>query len=330
MDRIIHCSAIILFLALIIISDLQPIQAFDGITNMNKDKLIYEVNDISIKDDKLIIKGWAFIDQNQHYSSPTDHDYAIYFIYNDEFQIFEDVDYHRVDQTENQRYGGARKCYSNEYNQKETSCYYDLSYVGFDAKIPLSAIDINKEYQIKLVVKGITSKQKGIIDLYYPIKQTQISNDKYFSYHIKSDIRATSLQTIFTNIRARSGPGTNYPQIKYGSSCSYSNKNSLFHMYGNIYKNIYDKAIINDNTWYKVKGRIYGCVDSRQRMVEGYDIDNVWLLSNFVIYDGEPLTIKKTSLYNQTNIRFVDNNYLKQPIDDIWQQYKEILTNILK
>jgi hypothetical protein len=66
----------------------------------------------------------------------------------------------------------------------------------------------------------------------------------------------------------------------------------LFFLINSTYKNVFEKVVSNETSYYQVKANISICDGPRRRIVEGNSIAPVWIASTYVLYTGTPLQIK--------------------------------------
>lgn len=305
-----------------------------AITIITKKQAPYEIQAINFLNDTLTIKGWAFLSETQHYSTASDHDYEFLLESKNDLITYKKEEFKKfiVSQTDLMYYSGPGYCTNAQYNAKSTTCNYKYENVGFEANIPLSALLENEIYRVYLKISANNAKKSGIIDIYFPISIPIIQEYKSFVYSATSNLTATSLKVIDnSNLRVRTGPGKEFSQAKAGASCSSAYGNALFHVYETVYQDVYAERLNGANTWYKISGKLYKCISSRQRIIYGKDIQNIWITSNFVEYQGEPLTIKKIKLKSTKKIvRFIS---MKVVTDDyksnVWTKDLENLKLLL-
>ncbi len=291
-----------------------------------KKDLPYEIQEIRFDGEFLTIKGWAFLHETQHFLSKDDHSYKLVLkSVNDQIEVGdENFNKFNASQTNLMYYTTSGKyCSLTNYNKKSTTCNYKYENVGFSVKIPLGELITREDYRVYLKVIANNSKKEGIVDIYFPISTPIVKEIGLYQYSATSNLIDTELRVIDESyLRVRTGPGTNFKQARLGDSCSSVHQNYLFHKLNTVYKTVYEEKLNGLNTWYRVSGKISGCLSGRRRIVNGNSIKGIWIASNFVEYQGKPLVISKVPINDPNKlIRFVNKDAITNQLKNkkIWQ-----------
>lgn len=293
---------------------------------MTKQEATYEIINVKIVKDYLVIEGWGFLTGTQHYTSKYDHDYEFIFISDkgDTFKITSElIKKSKRSQTDNMHYAGLRLCGIKEFNKKKQVCNYKYDNVGFEVRVPLSHMKTNHSYTIKMKIFSRKSKNSGVITLYYPML-----NDLYLSknnriFRLSSKIDTTNIVVNTDRVLARSQPKKHsHTTIKTPKSCNRNKK--LYHNPKVIYRNVIDKRIIDGVSWYKHTASIGNCKDKRRRLKNGYDI-SVWILSHFIEYSGLPLRINVEKIKSKkiSYVRFIGKKSIKSFYSELYNDIEK-------
>jgi len=308
---------IIVFLCTALVTNHQQIK---GEVYLTKRQAPYEIQSIEFKEGYLEIKGWAFIDETQHYTNQSDHHYEMHLISPNHQIVQTDFINYNLNQTEQVRYRGVPQCSQTQYNKTENICYYSLTNVGFLTRIPLVNLSVNEEYTVYLKIFAHNANRSGMINLYYPIKNSIKTTNNDYIYEANSSLDSTSLMVHYDTVLARGTPSLVVTGIQYGTNCSTTYQNFLFHKSSTVYSNVIEQKIVGDNTWYRVSGKLAACEYSRRRIIEGTTINNIWILSNHVTYNGTPLKISKKINAAVHALRFIDLTAIEVMNSVIWTE----------
>ncbi|MEG2685069.1 MAG: DUF5011 domain-containing protein [Erysipelotrichaceae bacterium] len=253
----------------------------------DKKELPYEITSIVKDSSGFTIKGWALFSETQHFSRFT-HSYQLRLNSGDHLLKYNSSPKYN-DQTDIMRYKGVRICNVKEYNRNAKTCYYSLDYTGFEFKIPYSDLKMGRSYTLTLDVDGIKSRR---INLYYPsvVPITARVND--YEYKAISSLNDTKLKVINDSVFVRPYAGSTREVYHDGPYCSYSFLNTLYYANNSVYNRVYEKRVINNNTYYRVASSPSVCIDGHKTVQEGNKYINSWIPSSYVDYSGTPLQIK--------------------------------------
>jgi len=287
-----------------------PIKAQSTATWMSKTYMPYEIFDIRIEEDLMIIEGWALLIENQHFINNSTHEIYVDFVgAKDEFSLQSTL--LSITKTSQFEYRGKPFCGANEYFQTTAVCNYEFENIGFQAIVPLSKFKVDERYTVTLTIKALQSQSNHKIQAYYINSEIFIKQIGNVEYLINSGINDSKIIVRFATVLARSGPSTSYPQHKVGSNCSTTYLNNAFFLLDSVYETIYSRQTINYTTHYEIKGAQSICLNNRRRLVEGISVSPLWIASSFVDYTGTPLTILKRAIHDESNtnilsqIRFI-------------------------
>lgn len=270
-----------------------------------KQQLPYEITNVEVSSDKLIIEGWGFINGNQHFIDASTHSISIEFSSNTD--VFKsNVNLLPKDMSSLMYYRGARECGLNEYYQPSSKCNYSYKNVGFKAIVPLERFKKNEKYTAMLVVLAKQTNTTYKIQVYYPMLRPLIRQIGDYQFSLESSLKDTKLIINHDNVVVRSGPSASYPVINYGPSCGDAYKNSLFYQSHQIFSNIIEKINVNDISVYRLKGDLLSCKQLKQRVKEGSTINPMYIASTFVEYSGTMLTIQN-KLINDSPVLTVEH-----------------------
>ncbi len=255
-----------------------------------KAKLPYEILSIEVNNNILNVSGWAFINHTQHFLNQSTHEISILFqSKTHQFQVMGNLT--NIDLTESMQYRGAPTCANNVYFREPSTCNYNYKNVGFKVSVNINQFKKEEIYQAYIVVKAKQANTNYKIQAYYPISKPVTYKNGDYLLQVKSALKDTSLVINHSNVVVRKGPTTQYETYKLGNACNTTYKNQLFYKEGSRYDVIYEKLLINNVSVYKIRGKLDVCFDKRRRVVEGNDINPMYIASTFVEYGGESLSI---------------------------------------
>lgn len=265
-------------------------------TMTTKESLNFEILDTVMTTDSITIKGWAFINENQHYKSISDHSIQLEFI-SLNGSIIVNTTLTNLSMTSSYLQIGLSYCATGVYFSSTCNYYYE--YVGFTATIPLSLFVKGQKYTTNIIFSALSSRTYLKTPLYYPISnviQTKVGD---YQYSVISNLNDTQFRIIETPIYVRKSPSKTGTIWATGTACSTNYSNKLYFKYGSIYKKIISRVINNNQTYYELKGQLDVCVDLRRRIVEGTTLSPVWISGMFVEYSGSPLEINSVLINNK-------------------------------
>ena len=162
--------------------------------------------------------------------------------------------------------------------------YLSLIHIfGFTGLIPYQDLAMNRSYEVRLKVIAKQSKQTKQISLYYPMPERIVHRENQYVYQAVSDLHATTLKVTYSDVYARNKPTAKKEYYRTNHICSYTYGNALYFQKNSIFQTIYEKKVVNDTTYYRVKGKEAGCVDHFRRVQEGNQIDPLWIASAFAV-----------------------------------------------
>jgi len=266
------------------------------ISMTTKEFLNFEILETFITSDGITIKGWAFINENQHYRNSNDHAIQLEFISLNGSTIVDAV-LTNISMTSSYEQVGLKYCSEGVYFSSTCNYYYE--YVGFTVTVPLSTFTKGLKYTTNLIFYAYNSKTYLKTPLYYPIQdviQTKVGD---YQYSVISKLNDTQFRIIETPIYARKSPGKTGVIWATGTICSTNYSNKLYFKFGSIYTKILSRVNNGNQTYYEVKAKLDVCQDMRRRIVEGTVLTPVWIPGMFVEYSGSPLEI--SSILVNTN-----------------------------
>jgi len=286
--------AIVFFMILVDLTALET-KAY-SISMTTKEFLNFEILETTMTSDSITIKGWAFINENQHYKTTSDHSIQIEFISIKGSTIL-DTTLTNISMTSSYEQFGLSYCRDGVYFQSTCNYYYE--YVGFTVTIPLSLFEKGLKYTTNIIFNANNSQTYLKTPLYYPISDVITSKVGDYLYSIISKMNDTQFRIIETPIFARKTPGKTGTIWATGTICSMNYSNKLYFKFGSTYKTILSRINVENQTYYEVKAQLDVCQDMRRRIVEGTVLTPVWISGMFVEYSGSPLEIN--SLLVNTN-----------------------------
>ena len=257
----------------------------------------YNISNFYLKDDDIIINGWGATGKHQHLTGEDTHEYSIELKNksNGKIKVFTakllDIDKTKLLKATQE----TRLC--TEYFSNE-DCYYNNTKVGFEFTIPISELDVNAEYDIKL---RIFEKQvnKGYQLSIYALGIDDSYKYNGVRYQLYSDVSKTNVTLLSRYLFVRSGPGQNYSVKTSNISCSVSGNALYWDKYG-FFSNIIDAEQNNpghadSELWVNMKYDLGACDNGKARAVNGTS-DSGWGAWIYMIGGGTPATIKTTAL----------------------------------
>jgi hypothetical protein len=258
------------------------------ISMTTKEFLNFEILDTVISNDGITIKGWAFINENQHYRNTSDHAIQLEFISLNGSTIVDAV-LTNISMTSSYEQLGLKYCIDGVYFS--TTCNYFYEYVGFTVTVPLSLFTKGLKYTTNLIFYAYNSKTYLKTPLYHPIQdviQTKVGD---YLYTVVSKLNDTQFRIIETPIYARKSPGKTGTIWATGTICSTNYSNKVYFKFGSVYTKILSRVNTGNQTYYEVKAKLDVCQDMRRRIIEGTVLTPVWISGMFVEYSGSPLEI---------------------------------------
>ncbi len=331
---------IIVLTSIISLSFYYSVITTQALETLTRQKLPYEIKSIQLKNDHLIITGWAFLNGMQHFESEATHSYQIEAKSTQETKTYLG-EIRAVSQTETMKYNGAKKCAKTNYYQDAANCYYNYENVGFYFNIPLSQFQRDEIYYFDLIVTGKDIDKSFSIPFYYPMLEDIVLKRNHLEYRIISRLKDSELIITHNMIIARNTPSKTGRQYQGSTSCSTSYGKYLYFKDGAIFKNISDKVLVGENTYYQVSGKEEGCFNGVSQLIEGNKFFPVWIVSNFVDYGGEPLKLTVNPINDDYTFRFIDKaviendpdlpvNWTKKELLELYNDESILIKEILK
>jgi len=266
-------------------------------TMVSKKQIPYEILNISVIDNSIVIEGWAFISYKQHYLNDTDHKTELeFFSLNDSFRVLAKLT--NISLTKQMEYFGSPKCAPVSIDQAPELCNFNYENVGFTATIPLSKFKLDNTYQTNILSYALKSNLIYKTPVYFPIPSDLNFKISDKEYNVVSRMNDTEIKVNSTTVIARKQPSKTSTYWYSGTNCSTSYQNQLFFMLNSIYKNVSAKVISDNTSFYNVSAKLGVCDGPRRRIIEGTVISPVWISSLYIVYSGTPLQIS-SNLVNQ-------------------------------
>lgn len=278
-----------------------------------RDKLNYEITNIEIQNQYLVVEGWGLMPDTQHFKSSSTHEFTLKLSSKTEhFSIKGNLK--NIDLTYQMSYRGYPTCSKNEYFK--SNCNYDFKNVGFTFKVPLNDLKPNHRYKMHLIMHAKQTNKKYEIPVFYVQDKDLVLTDGRKEYTVFSDFRHVSFQVFAKTLVAREKASPLSNQIYLGNQCSKSYKNSAFIRHLAIFNKIYDIERYNDLiTYFKVRVQPSGCVEQRQRLIESKtSSDFAYIPSNYANYLGNPAEIIVNFISTKPYI-YADDVIIKQYSD---------------
>ena len=251
----------------------------------NKNEFPYEITNISINDDFITISGWGMVVNKHHFDSISSHTYEIK-LYSTNHELSYKSKPKFLSQTETMKYLGAKKCGKNEYYQKGTTCYYNYDYVGFEFKIPLNDLKIDKIYESKLIIHSNVLNFSEETYIFYPILTPLVQINDKIKYEIQSNLYDTSLTVVDFAVFERINPIKNSKIRQSNTICESKYGYNRYFGIGSSYHKVYDRHVDENTTFYKVKtSNNTVCKLGRNTSSEGNDLES-WIAGNWVAFEG--------------------------------------------
>lgn len=277
-----------------------------------RNNVVYEITDLQLTSNYLIIKGWSFGNHIQNHNSSSSHKYMIEMIDQKTYnrKVYFSNPYN-IDKSNLVKMANInRKCQDWEYNTDGNYCYTDLSWSGFEFYIPLSELNKNTEYNINFAINlnrvGETHYFNNGIVIPGFENINLVANGTKYSLNGQFNTWSFIVTTGYVRNREAAGKGanSNRSNIPY---CR-ANDTTLYWHNGETYTNFRGSSWIgtgqDKELWINLGFRYsnYVC----QLMSDGDRIQTTmngntgsgWITTAFLNYFGEPTTLKIESLEN--------------------------------
>lgn len=256
----------------------------------SKREVPYEINDITInkRRKRLEVQGWGFITDAQNYKNKYTHAHELH-LETKESNLVVKGKLRNISHTQTMSYAGSRMCLDDEFNKSALICNNMYDKVGFTFYVPLSKLEMDKDYKVSLKVFAKTANISKKIPIYFPVKEKLVLKNNQKNYIVDSKLNDMTLKVIFDHVLVREEAKKSGKIINTKLNCS---RKHLYFKKNTRYFNIFDKVINNNTTYYKLSAKEDGCASNFALVSEGSDLYPVWIASNFVDYDGQQLSIK--------------------------------------
>lgn len=290
-------------------------------TMVNKKQIPYEILNISLVDNSIIIEGWVFISYKQHYLNDLDHKTELeFYSINDSFRIQAKLT--NISLTKQMEYFGSPKCAPVAIGQAPELCNYNYENVGFIATIPLNKFKVDTVYQTNILSYALKSNLIFKTPIYFPIPEDLNFRIDNKEYKIISRLNDTEIKVNSTTVIARKQPSKVSTYWYSGTNCSTSYTNQLFFLLNSIYKNVSSKVFSDYTSFYNVSAKLSVCDGPRRRIIEGTSISPVWISSLYVVYSGTPLQISSNLVNQAPYFEKSDINVYKGEMFEIFDHVK--------
>ncbi len=282
-------------------------------------RIVNEINDIRLGSNNktLVIEGWGFISNAQHFDNYNTHDYTLHFKSKTHELDAKGIS-KPISHTDTMFYVGSPYCKEKEFNKNSIDCNHRYDNIGFSFIVPLNKLKMNETYTVSLSIYGISSRQTMTTEVYFPSKETITLQNGHDHYIIDSQLHDVGAKILYDHVLVRQGIGKTGKLLEVKSSCSTDPK--PYYKYNTHFKTIFDKKLFNNTTYYQLKGNASGCEQNKTRIVEGNNYSPLWIASNFIEHTGKPLTIITKEINHAPIISVLDHPTLYADEDfDLWK-----------
>lgn len=272
----------------------QSIHGFNPIqVELGQEKFKYEIFNVELNEKELILEGYAFVIEQQHYRSQLTHNTFIEIVSsNGDTTIFQASPLPSV-YTNHVLHRGTPVCGNFTYRRPINSCYYIYENVQFRVKIPRIAFNLNETYHFNLISHARSINTRFRTSIQALVKDKVIVMDEK-QYIFNGDIDSTALRINFSEVVVRNGPSIESSILNMGEHCSSTYRNQLFYQINSVYNKV-NKFIFNQEvglTYYELSAALSTCINSRRTVIEGNDIGPVYINRLLVVLSGTPLTLE--------------------------------------
>lgn len=262
-----------------------------------QDTFQYNINNFKLDGDYIVINGWATTNKHQNLTGNDTHEFSM-TLTNTKTNITKTyiAELRYADKTRLMRATEDVNQCTSYFSTK--SCHYLYTYSGFEFKIPISDLQADNEYSIKLRI------YEKLVNRGYQISIYALGIDNTYEkdgvrYQLYSDINKTSVTNMSTSLFVRSGPGQNYSIKSSNISCNPSKKTLYWYPLG-FFSNILgakqnNEGAIDSELWVNIGYSLGSCVNGKARAINGNDY-NGWAPWVYLKGSGTPATIKTISL----------------------------------
>lgn len=256
----------------------------------------YNINNFYLDGNYIVINGWSTTNKHQHLTGNDTHEYSL-VLTNKKNNLTKTyvATLMYADKTNLLKRTEERTPCTTTYSS--AVCYYQYTYAGFQFRIPISDLESDNEYAIKLrIYEKVVNR--GLQQSIYAIGINNTYDKDGVRYQLYSDISKTNVTLTAEHLFVRSGPGQNYSRIEHNMSCAVNNV-MYWYPFG-YFNNILDSAqtnpgAIDSELWIKLGFEYYGCVGGKARAINGTSHGG-WAPWIYMLGGGTPATIKTTAL----------------------------------
>ncbi|NLL01687.1 MAG: hypothetical protein GX265_01515 [Mollicutes bacterium] len=265
--------------------------------NVDQNTFQYNINNFYLDGNHIVMNGWAVTNGHQHLTGNDTHEYSLVLT-----DRTTNISKTYISTLKNVNKTNLMK--THEYTvvcssyYSSSKCYYLYTMVGFEFRIPLSDLNGDAEYNLKLRIYEKQVNRAMQISIYALGIDNTYEKDG-IRYQLYSDINKTSVTLQSTYLVVRSGPGQNYAQKTTNFWCSYNGYDLYWYPLG-TFTNIIGTGRTNGNSidselWLNLGYDNGWCVDGKARAVNESSL-NGWAPWVFMIGNGTPAVIKTTTL----------------------------------
>ena len=260
----------------------------------NQSTFQYNINNFKLEGDYIIINGWGTTDRHQDLTGDDTHEFSLVLTdksNNESKTYIATLKY--ADKTRLMRASEAVNHCSGYFNYGV--CHYTYTYAGFEFKIPLSDLNSDTEYDIKLRIYE-KKVNRGYQESIYVLGIDDSYEKNGLRYQLYSDISKTNVTLTDSSLFVRSGPGQNYSIKSSNKSCSGNGKTLFWYPQG-YFSHIIGASqtkpgSVDSELWVNMQYDLGGCVYGKANGTS----NNGWAPWVYMLGGGDPAVIKVTSL----------------------------------
>ena len=265
------------------------------VQEITQDHFKHEIFDVYVDRFDLVFEGYGFVIEQQHYRNLLTHSIAIEMIDSKgKSRRYEGVTL-KSNYTEHMKYRGTSLCGMFTLRQPNQTCHYTYEDVQFRVKIPLSLIETHETYVFNLISHPKSVNVEFKTPVYAILENNElIHNERIFIFHDHE--QRNSLEVMHSEVVARSEPSLTGPATFNGAQCSSTYKNQLFFKLNAVFNNIYS-VMFNPSiglTYYELKGQLSECMNQRRTIIEGNNIEPLFINRIMVRLGGDRFKMSVT------------------------------------